>query len=182
MNERVTTCGISNPFGPLSPTSGLVTHALLSRPPLTTGASPDRPFDLHVSCTPPAFILSQDQTLRKNARPRGRDFDRGFYPLAGPYRISCHSSVVKVQCPAPEVQARPFSLRPRPPAVNRTALAAGFPVGGPRRPEGHARKRMIAAPGEGVKRGWRERAGRGRTGPSSARVQRVRSGCSRRAG
>src|SRR5688572_23608238 len=78
MNERMTTCGISHPFGQLFPTSGQVTYALLSRPPLTIRASPDRPFDLHVSCTPPAFILSQDQTLRMNAQPCGRDVVRGF--------------------------------------------------------------------------------------------------------
>ena len=35
------------------------THALLTRPPL----SPKTSFDLHVLSTPPAFILSQDQTL-----------------------------------------------------------------------------------------------------------------------
>ncbi|MDR9894788.1 hypothetical protein G7B40_009445, partial [Aetokthonos hydrillicola Thurmond2011] len=35
-------------------------HALLTRPPLT----PKGPFDLHVLSIPPAFILSQDQTLR----------------------------------------------------------------------------------------------------------------------
>ena len=34
-------------------------YALLTRPPL----SPKRPFDLHVLSIPPAFILSQDQTL-----------------------------------------------------------------------------------------------------------------------
>jgi hypothetical protein len=37
----------------------LDSHALLTRPPL----SPKRPFDLHVLSIPPAFILSQDQTL-----------------------------------------------------------------------------------------------------------------------
>ena len=36
VNEDVATCGISNPFGPLSPTSGQVTYALLSRSPLTS--------------------------------------------------------------------------------------------------------------------------------------------------
>jgi hypothetical protein len=35
-------------------------HALLTRPPL----APKSPFDLHVLSIPPAFILSQDQTLR----------------------------------------------------------------------------------------------------------------------
>ena len=55
-------CGISKPFGLLSPASGQVTNALLTRSPLSTIA--DTPFDLHGLGTPPAFILSQDQTLR----------------------------------------------------------------------------------------------------------------------
>src|SRR5258708_11497357 len=38
------------------------TYALLTRPPLT-GVAPD-PCDLHVLSMPPAFALSQDQTLR----------------------------------------------------------------------------------------------------------------------
>jgi hypothetical protein len=58
-----TTCGISSPFELLSHTSGQVTNALLTRSPLTCIAT--CPFDLHVLGTPPAFILSQDQTLRK---------------------------------------------------------------------------------------------------------------------
>ena len=42
-----------------------VTHALLTRPPLTFKSLGfiKSPFDLHVLSTPPAFILSQDQTL-----------------------------------------------------------------------------------------------------------------------
>ena len=45
-----------------------VTHALLTRPPLTSQplwriSKISGPFDLHVLGTPPAFILSQDQTL-----------------------------------------------------------------------------------------------------------------------
>ena len=35
-------------------------HALLTRPPL----DPKVPFDLHVLGLPPAFVLSQDQTLK----------------------------------------------------------------------------------------------------------------------
>src|SRR3989304_7025002 len=62
----VTTWGISNPFGLLSPTSGQITNALLTRSPLETFVLLQRlSFDLHVLGTPPAFILSQDQTLRK---------------------------------------------------------------------------------------------------------------------
>ena len=62
-------CGISTCFQVLSPSTGQVAHALLTRPPLARrrrGRGPcrtPRPFDLHVLGTPPAFILSQDQTL-----------------------------------------------------------------------------------------------------------------------
>ena len=51
-----------------------VTHALLTRPPLSSekfqsiasyfSSHIRTPFDLHVLSTPPAFILSQDQTLK----------------------------------------------------------------------------------------------------------------------
>ena len=60
-------CGISSRFQLLSPSTRQVTHALLTRPPLTyisLGFNVS-PFDLHVLGTPPAFILSQDQTLNK---------------------------------------------------------------------------------------------------------------------
>ena len=62
-------CGISSRFQLLSPTEGQVAHALLTRPPLNYKlVIPKKsenavPFDLHVLGTPPAFILSQDQTL-----------------------------------------------------------------------------------------------------------------------
>ena len=59
-------CGISTIFTVLFPRYGQVAHALLTRPPLTKGASPFGPFDLHVLSTPPAFILSQNQTLKFN--------------------------------------------------------------------------------------------------------------------
>ena len=64
-------CGISSRFQLLSPTEFLFVHVLLIRSPLShpsflteiskVGAS----FDLHVLGMPPAFILSQDQTLNK---------------------------------------------------------------------------------------------------------------------
>jgi hypothetical protein len=99
MTEHATTCGISHPFGQLFPTSGQVTHALLSRPPLAPRASPRRPFDLHVSCTPPAFILSQDQTLRqKRTSLSASSLSSGF--ARSHLLISYHSSLVKVRAPA----------------------------------------------------------------------------------
>jgi hypothetical protein len=56
-------CGISSSFPEVFPTSGQVTHVLLTRPPLDWRVAPPASFDLHVLSTPPAFILSQDQTL-----------------------------------------------------------------------------------------------------------------------
>src|SRR5690606_19056739 len=56
--------GISSRFQPLSPAEGQVSHVFLTRAPLSTQSKPSLPFDLHVLGTPPAFILSQDQTLR----------------------------------------------------------------------------------------------------------------------
>ena len=62
----MTLCGISSRFQLLSPSSGQVAHALLTRPPLShSKQAPSASFDLHVLGTPPAFGLSQDQTLNK---------------------------------------------------------------------------------------------------------------------
>jgi hypothetical protein len=84
-----TSWGISSPFELLSPASGQVTNALLTRSPLGVIANPS--FDLHVLGTPPAFILSQDQTLRKKfMHPKMRIST--LLQFLAPY----HSSVVKV--------------------------------------------------------------------------------------
>ena len=45
---------------------------LLTRSPLSTRASPGFSFDLHVLGAPPAFVLSQDQTLRRDFDPTGK--------------------------------------------------------------------------------------------------------------
>jgi hypothetical protein len=58
--------GISIPFGMLSPSEGQVAYALLTRSPLGIMPKQNSPFDLHVLSTPPAFVLSQDQTLHKS--------------------------------------------------------------------------------------------------------------------
>ena len=70
--DAVVSCGISTCFQVLSPCLGQVAHALLTRPPLEyirflpKLSSNISPFDLHVLSTPPAFVLSQDQTLMFN--------------------------------------------------------------------------------------------------------------------
>src|SRR5919108_563567 len=61
-------CGISTSFPVLFPTRRQITHALLTRSPLYLGLPPFA-LDLHVLGTPPALILSQDQTLQLNCRP-----------------------------------------------------------------------------------------------------------------
>jgi hypothetical protein len=68
----LTTCGINSPFGELSPTFRQIAHVLRTRSPLNYFciATEVIPFDLHVLSTPPAFVLSQNQTLRKNLEPR----------------------------------------------------------------------------------------------------------------
>ena len=64
-------CGISDRFQPLFPSRRQVAHVLLTRPPLNypeihPKTSPKIvPFDLHVLGAPPAFVLSQDQTLNQ---------------------------------------------------------------------------------------------------------------------
>ena len=61
-------CGFSSRFQLLFPCMRQVTHALLTRPPLDriSASTVLLSFDLHVLSTPPAFILSQDQTLHCN--------------------------------------------------------------------------------------------------------------------
>ena len=74
-------CGISTSFPVLFPSRGKVAHALLTRPPLEHHPKAMSPLDLHVLSTPPAFVLSQDQTLAFNpvyflpvSRPRINSF------------------------------------------------------------------------------------------------------------
>ena len=59
--------GISIAFAMLSPSQREITHALLTRAPLYYLLQAEEfSYDLHVLSTPPAFILSQDQTLQLN--------------------------------------------------------------------------------------------------------------------
>src|ERR1700757_557917 len=62
--QIVVLSGIRPSFPSLSRSAGQITHVLLTRSPLEHPASRAFPFDLHVLSTPPAFVLSQDQTLQ----------------------------------------------------------------------------------------------------------------------
>ena len=96
---------------------------------------------MHVLGTPPAFILSQDQTLRKNLSPFGVLFygvrTTGYYCLT-----SYHSSIVKVLVPRAGFYLLVPSLSRAFSAVSRDktadvsllllvniGLSCGFPVG-----------------------------------------------------
>src|SRR5581483_3712099 len=59
--------GINPGFPGLSRCQGLITHVLLTRSPLSPGPKPWFSLDLHVLSAPPAFVLSQDQTLREGS-------------------------------------------------------------------------------------------------------------------
>ena len=59
------TSGISPNFLELSQSQGQVAHVLLTRSPLAHPPEGRGSLDLHVLSTPPAFVLSQDQTLRR---------------------------------------------------------------------------------------------------------------------
>jgi hypothetical protein len=63
--QGLVTSGISHPFRQLSPSGGQITHVLLTRSPLEYPPKGAFPLDLHVLSTPPAFVLSQDQTLHR---------------------------------------------------------------------------------------------------------------------
>ncbi len=66
--EFTFTSGISSPFSELSQTSRQIAHVLHTLAPLQFQniATLKLAFDLHVLSTPPAFVLSQNQTLRIN--------------------------------------------------------------------------------------------------------------------
>ena len=53
-------CGITRSLDRLSPRNRQIAHVLRTRSPVTLAG----PRDLHVLGTPPAFVLSQDQTLQ----------------------------------------------------------------------------------------------------------------------
>src|ERR671920_303888 len=65
--------GIRHRFRCLSQSEGQITHVLLTRSPLVYPPKEAFPLDLHVLSTPPAFVLSQDQTLHQKNRKLNPD-------------------------------------------------------------------------------------------------------------
>src|SRR6266480_6813095 len=87
------TSGISPSFLGLSRSSGQVTHVLLTRSRLCPRPKPGSSLHLHVLSTPPAFVLSQDQTLRERL---------ACHPAARSRRLHCLS----------EELSNPYCVRP----------------------------------------------------------------------
>jgi hypothetical protein len=142
----VTTSGINPGFPGLSRTRGWVAHVLLTRSPLDAfRVTPERTaLDLHVSCTPPALILSQDQTLRKNVMSKNPASRVSSQTRRGPHveSLPCgghsgalvesrlHSSIVKVHG---RVQPAGLLAHPPRPGPRRATLAFYGSEGAPSR-------------------------------------------------
>ena len=83
---------ISPGFPGLFSSKGKITHVLLTRLPLSRALNiaikETGPFDLHVLGMPPAFTLSQDQTLHKYTRwpPDNRENKFSLLPSSHRYR------------------------------------------------------------------------------------------------
>src|SRR4029078_3798547 len=65
LRKAVGPSGINPGFPGLSQCRGWITHVLLTRSPLSAVPKDCFSLALHVLSAPPAFVLSQDQTLRE---------------------------------------------------------------------------------------------------------------------
>ena len=79
-------CGITHHFWWLSPAPGQIAHVFLTRPPRDRPRA--APFDLHALGTPPALILSQDQTLHQNKLPQAAPLARRSLRACVPLLVS----------------------------------------------------------------------------------------------
>ena len=107
--------GISPGFPELSQSQGQVAHVLLTRSPLIPpeGVSP---FDLHVLSTPPAFVLSQDQTLRRCHHwktPKNRRAQKT------PRRTNPHPTKAEADPVSRMIAKRPYPSQPKEPPTRQ---------------------------------------------------------------
>ena len=73
--------GINPGFPGLFRCRGQITHVLLTRSPLSPGPKAWFSLDLHVLSAPPAFVLSQDQTLRERSVCRAKPASLSHFEL-----------------------------------------------------------------------------------------------------
>ena len=148
-------------FPTVVPNPGVGSHALLTRPPLPR-ANP-RPLDLHVLSAPPAFVLSQDQTLS--------------FTLANPPKRPRNQNP-----PArPAYQAHPTArTRPHPtPKRQGAARTAGCPNGRPppRPPPAHPYPSRYDCPKSLSRRRATRSAGPALTAATTAHIATPRAPC-----
>ena len=94
--------GISSRFQLLFQSPGQVSHVLRTRSPLgRPEQAPWTSFDLHVLSTPPAFILSQDQTLQQKPVRANSDRLRQRVPAVHEGNTPVATSVLAVVAEPP---------------------------------------------------------------------------------
>ena len=114
--------GISPSFPGLFQSSGQVPHVLLTRSPLTHVTRRSSAFDLHVLGPPPAFVLSQDQTLRQNLRWARRSDSTVEISGAAPPKGGTDASFRSTGTLIPTDQAQVKSDRPKSATVVRQCI------------------------------------------------------------
>ena len=91
---------------------------LLSRSPLSPGPKSRIPFDLHASDVPPAFILSQDQTLLEFRVSCGRAAGSKFVMVRPAPNPCFQGSADETSHPVPAYCGRTIRLAEAKPVVN----------------------------------------------------------------
>jgi hypothetical protein len=123
--------GIRPGFPGLSQSQGQVTHVLLTRSPLEYPPKEAFPLDLHVLSTPPAFVLSQDQTLHQGTTTTPTPHQQAREP-----RAVKPSQKTSWQTPTPKGRRIASKKSPPPPPHGGHGHGASNP---------HARGRTIKA-------------------------------------
>jgi hypothetical protein len=100
-----------------------VTHPFAALP-LEGLPLPRFPLDLHVLGTPPAFVLSQDQTLRRRTWIRPNEAGFGFDCESRPHRVAHPDRPPVIRCFRTTVSV-PGTAEPRPSLNGGNALAFG---------------------------------------------------------
>ena len=110
--------GIRPRFQGLSQSQGQVTHVLLTRSPLIHPANWASPFDLHVLSTPPAFVLSQNQTLRRCLMATTTRKRRSTDTRNDPHPLASGDQSIRLLRKPPDGVGNDFRINQDPPTPN----------------------------------------------------------------
>ena len=160
--------GINPGFPGLSRYQGQITHVLLTRSPLSPVPKDRFSLDLHVLSAPPAFVLSQDQTLREELfvsrsprdfhfelvlKGRARRHDEDFLSAQPklPLEVSTFVNAVefsKTGAASDGVKKPPTRARGHREHLPSYRIRSGGPVGSSRRVRGTFQRRPLGRPGQ----------------------------------